>query len=112
MVSRREQTLELPLGGAETDAVCRSVVADLGWQLSERGDGTLVAAEDPSRLHCRRSPLRAELELAPRGIAKTTLAVHGAVSGRGPLAAQHVRSQTDLLTRRIGVEALRASARE
>jgi hypothetical protein len=104
--ARQELHLELPPG--EVAEIAERVVAALGWELSEEEEGQLVVDEDMTKLHCHCSPLRAELELHSAPERGTRLLVEGRVPGWGPVASQHVRRQTDLLTRRVGLEAVDA----
>ena len=104
--ARQELHLELPPG--EVAEIARRVVAALGWELSRDEEGRLVVDEDVTKLHCHCSPLRAALELHPTPERATRLLVEGRVPGWGPVASQHVRRQTDLLARRVGLEAIDA----
>ena len=83
-------------------------VRSLRWGLEHRGDGRIEVREDATRLHCHCSPLTARLTVHATGSGRTSLTIEGSVPGWGPVASQHVRSQTDLLARRIGLAAIRA----
>ena len=81
------------------------VVGDLGWSSESLEPGTFEIHEDPTRLHCHCSPLRAHLTFTPAA-GGTELRIDGEVPGWGPVASKHVRDGTDLLARRVGLEAV------
>ena len=107
MVSKRLQRIELPVRRAEAARVVAEAVTGLGWALDPLDDGSIEVREDTTRLHCHCSPLRARISLTDLNEAVTTAEIEGRVPGRGPVAAKHVREQTDLLTRSIGLRAIR-----
>jgi hypothetical protein len=107
-VAKARQQLLLELEPPDVERIAERVVSQLGWSLT-RAPGSLVANEDATKLHCHCSPLNAELELRPAGDTGTEVTVRGRVAGWGPIASQHVRRQTDLLTRRLGLAAVAAT---
>ncbi|GIK83233.1 MAG: hypothetical protein BroJett024_43380 [Alphaproteobacteria bacterium] len=104
-VSKARSKLVLQSQPSELRNVARRVVADLGWEV-EHAKGALLVYEDATRLHCHCSPLRAELKFKAAENGETELVITGTVAGWGPIASQHVREQTDLLTRRLGLAAV------
>ncbi len=108
-MAKARQQLSLELPPDEVVRLTETTAAELGWELSQESDGRLIIDEDATKLHCHCSPLHAELELKPEenGM-RTRLAVTGKVAGWGPLATEHVRRQTDLLSRRLGLAAISA----
>ena len=107
-MSTRRQDLTLPLQAEEARFVIENVAGELGWAVTRSDAGSFEVREDPTRLHCHCSPLRATLSLTPSG-GRTELGIEGEVPGRGPVASKHVREQTDLLARRVGLAALAVS---
>lgn len=110
MVSRANRELNLNVDPANVIELARPVAAELGWILTTPEPGHLVVSEDPTRLHCHCSPLKAKLEFSSSDDGRTRLTVEGEVPGWGPIASRHVVQQTDLLTRRIGLAAIRAES--
>ena len=108
-MSRSRASLRLPLGSAAAQRTAEGVAAGLGWEFESTGPGSLVIDEDATRLHCHCSPLRAHLTLRSLGADLTELRIDGRVPGWGPISSDHVRRQTDLLARRVGLAALDAS---
>ena len=108
-MAKARQQLSLELPPDEVVRLAETTAAELGWELSQESDGRLIVDEDATKLHCHCSPLHAELELEPEenGM-RTRLVVTGKVAGWGPLATEHVRRQTDLLSRRLGLAAISA----
>ena len=108
-MSKARSKLVLESEPSEVETLAERVAADLGWELERADVGHLVIYEDATRLHCHCSPLRAELQIRAAENGKSELAIMGRVAGWGPVASQHVREQTDLLTRRLGLAAIAGS---
>lgn len=105
-MAKARQDLLIDLGAGELTRVVERVVGELGWELDASGRDGLLVHEDATRLHCHCAPIRAEVELGEAGDRRTRLTISGQVSGWGPVASRHVREQTDLLARRIGLAAV------
>jgi hypothetical protein len=108
-VAKARQQLLLELEPRDVERIAEEVARELGWDLTRAPGGDLAVNEDATRLHCHCAPLDAELELKAAGEARTELIIRGRVPGWGPIASQHVRRQTDLLARRLGLAAIAAT---
>jgi hypothetical protein len=104
-VATAKQELVIELEARDLERVIDRVVANLGWDLSRPAADVLRADEDATKLHCHCAPLHAEMVLGQRAN-QTKLTIRGKVPGWGPVASQHVRRQTDLLARRVGLAAV------
>jgi hypothetical protein len=108
-MAKASQQLLLELPPDEVERLAETTVAELGWELSRQPGGRLIVDEDATKLHCHCAPLHAELDLHPTQAGRQTrLTVAGKVAGWGPVASQHVRGQTELLSRRLGLAAIAA----
>ncbi len=106
-MAKAGQQLLLDLPPSAVERIIKTAVAELGWKLTGEPDGRLIVDEEVTKLPCHCSPLHAELELRPvQGGQQTKVDVTGRVPGWGPVASQHVRGQTDLITRRVGLAAI------
>ncbi|MDP9188582.1 MAG: hypothetical protein M3O25_04965 [Actinomycetota bacterium] len=104
MPSHRETiTVELP--SEEALRACQRALPSLGWEHYEGGAERLLAVEDPTRLDCRTSPSRVEIELSPRDAGRTEISFNATAPGVGPIPgpARLVR-QVRALKSRIGAE--------
>lgn len=106
MVSRSRQRLVLPLDRVDVDEVISRVSSELDWTLEREGPDQLTVSEDATKLHCHCAPLQASVELSSTAPGETEVRIEGRVAGWGPVSGQHVREQTELLARRIGLTAI------
>jgi hypothetical protein len=95
--------LLLPLDRPGVDAILERVSGELGWSLEREAPDRLRLHEDPTRLHCHCAPLEANVQLTPTASGETEVRIEGRVPGWGPVSGQHVREQTELLARRVGL---------
>lgn len=105
-MARASQRLVIDRGPDAIAEAASEVAAALGWEVDVLSSNELILYEDATRLHCHCSPLRAELQLKSQEFGRTDVLVSGKVAGWGPVAAGHVRKQTDLLTRKLGLKIL------
>jgi hypothetical protein len=103
VVSRSRQRLVLPLDQPGVEAILDRVSSELGWTVERAAPDRLQVNEDATRLHCHCAPLEAGIRLTPTTSGETEVRIEGRVPGWGPVSAQHVREQTELLARRIGL---------
>ena len=104
-MTKRRQELTLPLAPDDVAQVILDVSRDLGWSVAPATNGGFEIREDATKLHCHCTPLRVRLMLSAT-TEGTTLTIDGEVPGWGPIASQHAREQTDLLTRKLGLAAI------
>jgi hypothetical protein len=97
----RNLSLLMPLSGDQALAAARMALAELDWPAEENVPGTLVATEDFARLHCHCQPISVKIEVDESGDQESTLSMRMSVPGRGPIASQHLESQSGVLIRRI-----------
>lgn len=104
MPSHRETiTVELPK--AEALRACRRALPRLGWEENEAGSDGVLASEDATRLCCRDSPSRVEIELSPRDADRTEVSFHLTAPGVGPIPGPaRLKRQTAALISRIKAE--------
>lgn len=105
-MSTDSQSLDLPVAIDRARLVCAEAAVGLGWQCERVAGSVLAVTEDATRLHCHRQPLSAEIRLEAGAAGQTRARIDGKVPGFGPISSQHVREQTALLARRIGLAAL------
>ena len=93
--------VELPI--EEALMACRRALPPLGWEEYEHREDRLLAAEDATRLCCRDSPSRLEIELLPSGVGRTEVHFKLTAPGIGPIPgpARLIR-QARALRSRIG----------
>ena len=101
LTTKRDLSIPMLLSGDQALAAARTAVAELDWPLEETEPGTLVATEDFARLHCHCQPMSVKIGLSASDEGRSTLLLRASVPGRGPIASQHLRTQSDVLARRI-----------
>ena len=99
-MAKAAATLELPLPSEAALALCRAAIAEIDWELVE-ADADLAGRQDPARLCCTSAPVAVEIGLTETGAERTTVALHGTVTGFGPVASRDLRAAMALLARAI-----------
>jgi len=101
MTTRRSLDIPTNLPPGDAFSVVRAALADLGWTLTTDGSTRIVAAEDPTRLHCHCQPIKATITFKETADGRSIVSLETSVPGRGPISSKHADAQTGMLTRRI-----------
>ncbi len=101
LTTRRDYSIPMSLSGDQALAAARTALAELDWPSQETEPGTLVATEDFARLHCHCQPMSVEIGLSAFDGEESLLLMRASVPGRGPIASQHLLTQSGVLVRRI-----------
>ena len=101
--------LQLPL--ADTLAICRRAVAELGWR---------VLDQSPTRVRCKEAavsgmsfnwPAEVDIILSSHNPSQTSVLLNGSVFGLGPIQKGHLQGQMGNLRNRIELAALDRSSK-
>lgn len=102
---RHRETITIELPKEDALRACRRVLPPLGWEESEAGPDRVFASEDVTRLCCRDSPSRLEIELSPRAAGLTDVSFDLTAPGIGPIPGPaRLKRQTAALISRIEAE--------
>jgi hypothetical protein len=88
-----------PQGAAEA---VRTAFRALEWEILADDGHRIAATEDPTRLCCTISPVKAETVCAPSGASGTRIELTCSTPGWGPIATRQIRSRMGSLACRIG----------
>ena len=104
----RQVRFDLPVAPDDSRRAALIVLEELGWAASIK-DGGLEAAEDPARLCCTASPVKAVLSFHPV-VAGTSVGIELSITGFGPAPKRQLADRAIGLEQRITRRAARSRA--
>jgi hypothetical protein len=99
-VSKRRDEIDLAVPPDRALEACRRALAELGWSSEEAEEMRISGREDTTRLCCRQSPARVEIELRGHD-SGTAIRMAGSVPGFGPVSSDHLSSRMEALWRHL-----------
>jgi hypothetical protein len=90
----------LDVSGSAVRRAVRASVAELAWESELEGDQT-VAWEDPVRLCCAMSPVKARIGITDHGDDATQIEIEVSVPGFGPVPKRQLADRSAGLEQRI-----------
>ena len=91
----------LDVSGSAVRRAVRATLTELAWDSEVEGDRT-IAWEDPVKLCCSMSPVKAQIGVTDRGDDSTRVEIEVSVPGFGPVPKRQLADRSAGLEQRIG----------
>jgi hypothetical protein len=104
-------TLMLEVSSSDALAICRSVVADLGWRVMDQSPMNIRCKEVAVSAMSFNWPAEVDVVLSSPNASQTTVLLSGSVFGFGPIQKGHLQGQLGNLRNRIELIAQERSTR-
>ncbi len=96
----QDRSFVLDVPGSVVRGAVRATLAELAWDSVLEGNQT-VASEDPVRLCCSMSPVKARIGITDHGDDATLIEIEVSVPGFGPVPKRQLADRTAGLEQRI-----------